>query len=103
MWWSCMAAAVGPASLSEHVYQVVRNQRPNEFRDALVAHLPQCIFRKDCAGRSNVRVEEILHVDEAHGLPALVDDRHLVDVVFFHQAIRFGVNVNGGFIFVGYK
>ncbi len=33
MWWSCMAAAVGPASLSEHVYQVVRNQRPNEFRD----------------------------------------------------------------------
>lgn len=35
MWWSCMAAAVGPASLSEHVYQVVRNQRPNEFRDVV--------------------------------------------------------------------
>lgn len=35
MWWSCLAAAVGPASLSEHVYQVVRNQRPNEFRDVV--------------------------------------------------------------------
>lgn len=33
MWWSALAAAVGPASLSEQVYQVAANQRPVEFVD----------------------------------------------------------------------
>ena len=31
MWWSCLAAIVGPASLSEHLYQLAANQRPTEF------------------------------------------------------------------------
>lgn len=35
MWWSCMAAAVGPASLSEHLYQLVSQQRPDEFRSVV--------------------------------------------------------------------
>ncbi len=33
MWWSCLAAAVGPASISEQVYQVAATQRPTEFVD----------------------------------------------------------------------
>ena len=33
MWWSCMAAAVGPASISEQVFQVAATQRPTEFVD----------------------------------------------------------------------
>lgn len=32
-WWSALAAAVGPASLSESLYQLASNQRPNQFRD----------------------------------------------------------------------
>jgi hypothetical protein len=35
MWWSCLAAAVGPASLSEQVYQVAATQRPTEFVDTV--------------------------------------------------------------------
>ncbi len=35
MWWSCLAAAVGPASLSEQIYQVAANQRPTEFVDTV--------------------------------------------------------------------
>lgn len=31
MWWSALAAAVGPASLSESLYQLAANQGPNEF------------------------------------------------------------------------
>lgn len=33
MWWSALAAMVGPASISELVYQTAVNQRPNEFAD----------------------------------------------------------------------
>lgn len=33
VWWSCMAAAVGPASLSEQVFQTASTQRPNQFVD----------------------------------------------------------------------
>jgi hypothetical protein len=33
LWWSCMAAAVGPASLSEQLYQLASTQRPTEFVD----------------------------------------------------------------------
>ncbi|MEX0665554.1 MAG: hypothetical protein WD598_12415 [Acidimicrobiia bacterium] len=33
MWWSALAAAVGPGSLSEHLYRLVSDQRPNEFVD----------------------------------------------------------------------
>lgn len=33
MWWSCLAAAVGPASLSEQIYQLATTQRPTEFLD----------------------------------------------------------------------
>jgi hypothetical protein len=35
MWWSAMAAAVGPASLTEHIYQLAMNQRSTEFVDAV--------------------------------------------------------------------
>lgn len=35
MWWSALAAAVGPASLSEQVYQVAATQRPTEFVDTV--------------------------------------------------------------------
>lgn len=35
MWWSCLAAAVGPASISEQVFQVAANQRPTEFVDTV--------------------------------------------------------------------
>lgn len=35
MWWSCLAAAVGPASISEQIYQVAANQRPTEFVDTV--------------------------------------------------------------------
>lgn len=35
MWWSCLAAAVGPASISEQIYQVAANQRPVEFVDTV--------------------------------------------------------------------
>lgn len=35
MWWSCLAAAVGPASLSESLYQLAMTQRPLEFIDAV--------------------------------------------------------------------
>lgn len=31
MWWSCMAAAVGPGSLSEAIYRLVSEQRVNQF------------------------------------------------------------------------
>jgi hypothetical protein len=31
MWWSAIAAAAGPASLSEHIFQLAMNQRPDEF------------------------------------------------------------------------
>lgn len=31
MWWSALAAAVGPASLSEALYQLANTQRPNQF------------------------------------------------------------------------
>lgn len=33
MWWSALGAVVGPASISESLYQLAINQRPNEFRD----------------------------------------------------------------------
>ena len=33
MWWSALGAAVGPASLTESLYQLATNQRPNQFRD----------------------------------------------------------------------
>lgn len=33
LWWSCMAAAVGPASLSESLYRLVDEQRANQFVD----------------------------------------------------------------------
>jgi len=35
MWWSCLAAAVGPASISEQIYQLAANQRPTEFVDTV--------------------------------------------------------------------
>ncbi|MBO3089489.1 hypothetical protein [Cellulomonas dongxiuzhuiae] len=35
MWWASMAAAVGPASLSEKLYQLAMNQRPTEFVDVV--------------------------------------------------------------------
>jgi len=35
MWWSCLAAAVGPASISEQIYQVAALQRPTEFVDTV--------------------------------------------------------------------
>lgn len=35
MWWSALAAAVGPASVSEQLYQLAANQRPTEFVDAV--------------------------------------------------------------------
>ena len=34
MWWSALAAVVGPASLSEHIYRLATSQRPGEFLDA---------------------------------------------------------------------
>lgn len=34
MWWSALAAVVGPASLSEHIYRIATTQRPSEFLDA---------------------------------------------------------------------
>jgi hypothetical protein len=33
MWWSALAASVGPASISEQVYQTAAQQRPTEFVD----------------------------------------------------------------------
>jgi hypothetical protein len=33
LWWSAMAAAAGPASYSEAIFQLVTNQRPNQFLD----------------------------------------------------------------------
>jgi len=35
VWWPTMAAAVGPASLSEQVYQLVATMRPHDFIDAV--------------------------------------------------------------------
>lgn len=35
LWWSCMAAAVGPATLSEQLYQLASTQRPTEFVDVV--------------------------------------------------------------------
>lgn len=35
MWWSCLAAAVGPASISEQIYRVAATQRPTEFVDTV--------------------------------------------------------------------
>lgn len=35
MWWGCLAAAVGPASISEQIYQVAATQRPTEFVDTV--------------------------------------------------------------------
>lgn len=35
MWWGCLAAAVGPASLSEQIYSLAANQRPTEFVDVV--------------------------------------------------------------------
>jgi hypothetical protein len=35
VWWPTMAAAVGPASLSEQVYQRVSTMRPHDFIDAV--------------------------------------------------------------------
>lgn len=35
VWWPTMAAAVGPASLSEQVYQRVATMRPHDFIDAV--------------------------------------------------------------------
>lgn len=35
MWWSALAAAVGPASVSEQVFQVAAQQRPTEFVDTV--------------------------------------------------------------------
>lgn len=32
-WWSALAASVGPASLSEAIYRLATEQRPNEFVD----------------------------------------------------------------------
>jgi hypothetical protein len=34
LWWSALAAVVGPASLSEHLYRIATTQRPTEFIDA---------------------------------------------------------------------
>lgn len=34
LWWSAMAAAAGPASYSEALFQLVTTQRPNQFLDA---------------------------------------------------------------------
>lgn len=31
MWWSAMAAAVGPGSISEQIYRLASEQRPNDF------------------------------------------------------------------------
>jgi hypothetical protein len=31
MWWSALAAAVGPSSLSEQLFQLASQQRPNDF------------------------------------------------------------------------
>lgn len=33
MWWSALAAVVGPASLSEHIFQTAATQRPGQFLD----------------------------------------------------------------------
>lgn len=33
MWWSSLGAAVGPGSVSEAIYRLVTEQRPNEFVD----------------------------------------------------------------------
>jgi hypothetical protein len=33
LWWSALAAAVGPGSLSEQLYRLAEGQRPNEFAD----------------------------------------------------------------------
>jgi hypothetical protein len=33
VWWSALAATVGPASLSESIYRLATQQRPNEFID----------------------------------------------------------------------
>lgn len=33
MWWSCMAAAIGPSSLSESIYRLAVDQRPTEMID----------------------------------------------------------------------
>jgi hypothetical protein len=35
VWWGCLAAAVGPASLYERLCQLAMNQRPTEFVDAV--------------------------------------------------------------------
>lgn len=34
-WWPVMAAAVGPASLTEHVFDRVRTMRPHDFTDVV--------------------------------------------------------------------
>lgn len=35
IWWPTMAAAVGPASLTEQIYQLVATMRPHDFIDAV--------------------------------------------------------------------
>ena len=35
MWWSCLAAAVGPGSLSEQLYALMMRQHPTEFADVV--------------------------------------------------------------------
>jgi hypothetical protein len=35
MWWGCLGAVVGPASLTESLYQLAANQRPTEFGDVV--------------------------------------------------------------------
>lgn len=35
MWWPMLASAVGPASITEQIYQRVATARPHDFRDAV--------------------------------------------------------------------
>lgn len=59
MWWGALAAAVGPASLSEQVYQTAANQRPTEFVD---------IVNRLRAEAHEVEAAPALHLDEKWNL-----------------------------------
>lgn len=68
MWWSALGAAVGPASLTESLYQLATNQRPNEFRD--VANL---LRSEEPEVATALKDNWNLAQESGEGLPAVVD------------------------------
>jgi hypothetical protein len=55
LWWGSLAAAVGPSSLSEHVYQTAARQQPHQFLD---------VIHRQRSEDADSAVKVAMHLDE---------------------------------------